>query len=259
LIRGLPGPGLEKALPTISIRESALFHAVECRVLKNGDCPEQGGKACGNKKTESSTANPRKEAEGIPEQEQEKMVTQREQLDRVNGIDLGVLNETVAAVRKDPALGKCKFRARNKWIGGDLNCSTIADFHAAKQEFSHKEKIEMRADEPPMLAGEDRAANPVEYLLHALASCITTSMVAHAAVKGIDIEEMESELEGDIDLNGFFGLNPDAPKGYTDIRVKFKIKTDPKNLDILKSFSEFSPVYNTISRGAKVHVDLNLK
>ena len=186
-------------------------------------------------------------------------MTKQEKRGRMNGMDLNVLNETVDAVRKDSTLGKCKFRARNKWIDGALNCSTISDFFAAKQELSHREKLELRADEPPMLAGEDRAANPVEYLLHALASCITTSMVAHAAVKGIQIEELESELEGDIDLNGFLGLNPDVPKGYSDIRVKFRIKTDPNNLETLKHLSEFSPVFNTIKNGARVGVEFQLK
>ena len=80
----------------------------------------------------------------------------------------------------------------------------------------------MDADEPPILAGKDEAANPVEHLLHALASCVTTSIVAHAAVRGIEIEEIEAELEGDIDLNGFLGLDPDVPKGYSAIRVTYR-------------------------------------
>ena len=179
--------------------------------------------------------------------------------DRVNGIDLSVLTETVNAVRKDPELGKCRFRARNKWVEGNHNCTTVTDFYGAKSEQRHKHDFEMHADEPPILAGGDNAANPVEYLLHALASCVTTSLVAHAAVKGIRIEEMESELEGDIDLNGFLGLNPDVPKGYTNIRVKFRVKTDPENLKMLKKLSELSPVYNTLIYGAKVKIDIESK
>lgn len=124
---------------------------------------------------------------------------------------------------------------------------------------THKQEFELHADEPPILAGEDQGANPVEHLLNALASCVTTSLVAHAAVKGIHIEELESELEGDIDLNGFLGLNPDVPKGYTNIRMKFKVKTDSENLKLLKRLSEFSPVYNTITYGAKVDIDIEPK
>ena len=186
------------------------------------------------------------------------MVT-RSKPNHINGINLTVLNETVALVQKDPGLGKCKFRARNKWIDADHNSTTVSGFYAAKQELTHKKVFELHSDEPPMLAGEDQAANPVEHLLHALASCLTTGIVAHAAVKGIPIEELESELEGDIDLNGFLGLNPEVPKGFTNIRVKFRIKTDPKNLKMLKRLCEFSPVYHTITEGTKVDIEVASK
>ena len=149
---------------------------------------------------------------------------------RVNGINLNVLTETVQAIQADPELGKCQFRARNKWIEATHNCTTVSGFYGAKQENTHKQVFELHADEPPILAGNDDGANPVEHLLHALASCVTTSMVAHAAVRGIYIEELESELEGDIDLRGFLGLDGDVPKGYTNIRVTYKVKTDVDNL-----------------------------
>jgi uncharacterized OsmC-like protein len=177
----------------------------------------------------------------------------------INGIDLNVLGETVNALKKEPELGKCKFRARNKWIDANHSCTTISDFFGAKQEMRHKQEFKLHADEPPILAGQDQGANPVEHLLNALAGCVTTSLVAHAAVKGIQIEELESELEGDLDLNGFLGLNPDVPKGYTNIRIKFRVKTDAENLKLLKRLSEFSPVYNTLIHGTKVDIDIESK
>ena len=173
----------------------------------------------------------------------------------VNGIDLNVLGQTVDAIKSDPDLAQCRFRARNKWIDGGHNCSTITSFYAARQDNEHKQPFELHADEPPMLAGDDDSPNPVEHLLNALAGCVTTSMVAHAAVRGIHIEELESELEGDIDLLGFLGL-ADVPKGYTDIRVKFRVKTDPANIETLKQLAAFSPVYNTLINGAKVNIDV---
>jgi len=176
--------------------------------------------------------------------------------DHINGIDLTVLNETVDAIRNDPELGNCKFRARNRWIDANQNCTTISGFYAAKQEHVHKQDFMLHADEPPMLAGKDEGPNPVEHLLNALAGCLTTSMVAHAAVRGIKIHELESELEGDIDLRGFLGLDPNVPKGFTDIRITFKVKTDEENVRRLQSLSTFSPVYNTITRGAKVDIQV---
>ncbi len=182
-----------------------------------------------------------------------------ESVKRVNGINLNVLNETVQAIQGDPELGKCRFRARNKWIDATRNCTTVSGFYGAKQEHTHKQDFELHADEPPILAGNDDGANPVEHLLHALASCVTTSMVAHAAVRGIYIEELEAELEGDIDLRGFLGLDADVPKGYTNIRVTYKVKTDVDNLPKLKKLAEFSPVFNTLTHGTKVDIQVEPK
>lgn len=175
---------------------------------------------------------------------------------RVNGVDLETLGETIEAIQADPGLGKSRFRARNRWIDGNQNRTTISDFYAAREEMNHAQSFELRADEPPILAGDDEAPNPVEHLLNALAGCVTTSMVAHAAVRGIHIEALESELEGDIDLNGFLGLDPKVPKGYTDIRVKFRVKTDPENVEKVRSLAKFSPVYNTLMNGANVEIDV---
>ena len=184
------------------------------------------------------------------------MNTQK-QAGQVNGINLSVLQETVVAIKNDPELGRCRFRARNKWSGGAHNCTTITDFDGAKQTMQHKQSFELHCDEPHILAGEDDGANPVEHLLNALAGCVTTSMVAHAAVLGIHIEELESELEGDIDLNGFLGLDSDVPKGFTDIRVKFTVKTESENLEKLRQLATFSPVYNTLIHSPNVDIQVD--
>ena len=183
----------------------------------------------------------------------------QEQVGQVNGINLGVLQETVGAIRSDPELGRCRFRARNKWSGGAHNCTTITDFDGAKQTIRHKQAFALHCDEPPILAGKDDGANPVEHLLNALAGCVTTSMVAHAAVLGIHIEELESEIEGDIDLNGFLGLDSDVPKGFTDIRVNFKVKTESENLDKLRQLATFSLVYNTLIHSPNVEIQVDCK
>ncbi|MGB5405407.1 MAG: OsmC family protein [Thiogranum sp.] len=177
----------------------------------------------------------------------------------VNGIHMETLQGTVNAIEQEPELGHCKFRARNKWLGGNHNCTTITGFYGAKQEIAHKQQFELHADEPPILAGNDDGANPVEHLLNALAACVTTSMVAHAAVRGIHIEELESELEGDIDLRGFLGLSNDVPKGFTEIRIKFKVKADVDNMERLKRLTAYSPVFNTITQGANVDIQVEPK
>ena len=163
---------------------------------------------------------------------------------------------TVNAIKDDPGLGACHFRASNTWLSGAHNRSQVTEFHGARQDIAHKHSFRMDADEPAILAGGDNAANPVEHLLHALASCLTTSMVAHAAVRGIDIEAMRSELEGDLDLRGFLGLADEVPKGFTAIRAKFHVKTTPGDLSRIRELAAFSPVFNTLAQGTRVDVQV---
>jgi uncharacterized OsmC-like protein len=115
----------------------------------------------------------------------------------------------------------------------------------------------LQADEPAILLGKDTAANPVEYLLHALAACLTTSMIYHAAARGIQIEEVESSLEGDIDLHGFLDLDRKVRNGYQGIRVNFKIKADVPDeqlQEIVKLGPGRSPVFDSLTNGVPVSV-----
>lgn len=172
----------------------------------------------------------------------------------LNGVDLGVVQSTVQAIEGDPALGACKFRAHNRWVHGGHNRATINGYYGAKQEFTRPEPFVSDADEPPVLAGTDLGANPVEHLLRALAGCMMTTMVYHAALRGIQIEGLEMELEGDLDLRGFLGISNEVRNGFENIRVTFKVKTDEQNLDRLKAFSKLSPVYDVTTKGTKVDI-----
>jgi uncharacterized OsmC-like protein len=174
----------------------------------------------------------------------------------VNGVAVDTLMGTVNAIKADPGLGACRFRASNAWLAGNHNRSTVTGFYGARQEIAHRQTFTMDADEPAILAGADNGANPVEHLLHALASCLTTSMVAHAAVRGIRIEAIESQLEGDIDLRGFLGLADDVPKGYTALRVAFRVKAHPKDLPRIAELATYSPVFNTLTKGTAVDVQV---
>jgi len=180
-------------------------------------------------------------------------------LNIANGIDMDALQSTIRMIKEHPEMAKSKFRIRNKWLKGGHNQSTVSDFYCAGKNISHKQKFTIDADEPPILAGTDEGMNPVEHLLNALAACITTSMVYHAAVNGINIEELESELEGDLDLRGFTGLSDKVRKGYQNIRIKFKVKTDAENLQKLKELAKFSPVFDVVSNGTPVDIQIEKK
>ena len=178
----------------------------------------------------------------------------KEQANTINGVELKIIKDTVAAIQEKPELGQCKFRATNTWVSGGHNCTCIAGFFGGGKENAHEHPFNLDADEPPILAGHGKGAGPTEHLLNALAACLTTSMVYHAALKGIKIVELKSELEGDLDLRGFLGLSKDVRKGYQAIRVKFKVKTDGNDLDSLRELTKFSPVFDTISNGTNVEV-----
>lgn len=180
-------------------------------------------------------------------------------INAVNGVNVDAVNSTVNAIKGDPDIAKFKFRLHNKWINGGHNHSTINSFFGAKQENSHLRTFELDADEPPMLAGEDLGANPVEHLLNALAACLTTTLIYHAAIRDIKIDELESELEGDIDLRGFLGLTNEVRKGYQNIRVNFRVKTDENNIEKLMALSKLSPVFDVASHGTKVDVQIERK
>jgi uncharacterized OsmC-like protein len=177
----------------------------------------------------------------------------------INGVDVARLEETVAAVKQTPRMGKFVFRASNRWVGGGRNRTTITDFHGSQADHPHAQPFELTADEPPQLLGEDKGPNPVEYLLTALAGCVTSSIVYHAAAKGIKLNSVESRLEGEIDLQGFLGLSSKVPKGYKEIRMYFKIDADAPDdriEEILKLGPTFSPVFDTITRAVPVKVAL---
>ncbi len=178
----------------------------------------------------------------------------------INGVNVDELFGTIDAIKSAPVVGAFKFKATNKWINGGLNRTTIKNFYGTQKDLSHKQTFELDADEPPLLLGEDQGPNPVEYALTALASCVTTSIVYHAAAKGIKLRSVESKLEGDIDLRGFLGISEDVSPGYKEIRMNFKIDSDasPEQLKELMEYApKLSPVFSTITRAVPVKVGLD--
>lgn len=177
----------------------------------------------------------------------------------VNGIDTGQLFETLGAIQGQPSLARFEFRASNDWLGGGENRSTIQGFYGAgREDDSRTEPFVFTNGEPPVLLGNNEGANPVEFLLHALAGCVTTTTVLHAAARGIRIHEISTELEGDIDLHGLLGLDESVPAGYREIRIKMNIRADasPEEIDALLGFVQgHSPVCNTVCRPVPVKLE----
>lgn len=179
----------------------------------------------------------------------------------LNGVAVDKLYETIEQIKATPHLGSFKFRSRNRWVEGGRNQSTILNIYGAGEEQpARSEPFVLDADEPALLLGTDTAPNPVEFLLHALTACVTTSLVYHAAAKGIRIESVESRTEGDIDLRGFLGIDPTVPKGFQNIRIAFKIKADVPDEqleELCRLGPTFSPVHDTVTRAVNVSVNLD--
>ena len=182
----------------------------------------------------------------------------KETVNRTNGLDMEALVGTVEAITQNPSLGSFEFRATNQWINGGENRSRIKEFYGAGcEDESRTEAFEFTNGEPPVLLGANEGANPVEFLLHALAGCVTTTTVLHAAARGIQIESLSTELVGKIDLQGLLALDDSVPVGYEQIQINMDIKADcsEQELDELLTFAQdHSPVCNTICRPVPVTV-----
>jgi len=175
-----------------------------------------------------------------------------------NGVNIDDLMTTIGAVQQDPSLAKFRFSAQNQWLDCGHNRSAIKAFYGCgAMDTTRTVPFTLEADEPAVLLGTDKGANPVEYVLHALVSCMTTSMVYHAAARGIEIESVSTSLEGDLDLQGFLGLSDEVPKGYSTIRVNMDVASNGLEQDLRECIS-FSPVYEMISRSLPVELKMHV-
>lgn len=176
----------------------------------------------------------------------------------LNGLDLERMTGIVAALKADPTLARFEFRNENRWISGGENRSSIQGFYGAgRVDHSRAKPFVFTNGEPPVLLGDNEGANPVEYLLHALAGCVTTTLVLHATARGIPVRRIETRMKGDMDLQGLLDLKEGVFPGYEKIRMEMDIDADCSDeaLDALLAFTQaHSPVCNTVCRPVPVEV-----
>ncbi|MEQ9618350.1 MAG: OsmC family protein [Deltaproteobacteria bacterium] len=177
----------------------------------------------------------------------------------LNGVNVTKLGDTISVIKENAGVAKFQYRATNRWISGAHSRTTVKDFYGACQEdTSRKEAFVVDNDVPRVLLGEDKGANPLEYVLNALLACMTITMVYKAAANGIKLDEVESRIEGDIDLRGILELADDVRNGFQDIRITFKVKTDasPEQLELLERLCKTSPVLDVVANPVPVTVNL---
>ena len=177
-----------------------------------------------------------------------------------NGVDTPTLFATINAVAAQPELANFKFRATNRWQQGTHSRTRIRAFYGAGEERAHEQEFTYDGDHPAVLVGRDQAPTPVEFLLHALVGCITAGIGNIAAARGVTLYEVESTVEGEIDLRGLLGISDEVRNGYQGIRVNFRIKGDaPAEVleKIVEQSRNRSAVYDVLTNGVPVAVTVN--
>ena len=188
------------------------------------------------------------------------MTTATAESARRNGVDTATLFATLDAVKAQPEIAKFQFRASNTWVNGTHNQSTLSGFYGAMQEMEHRHVTTVDADHPAVLVGDDHAPTPVEYLLHAIAACLTAGVANVAAARGVELTKVTSTVQGDIDLLGIFGLSDGSVRnGYKQIKVTFHIDGDADEATlrrIVEQSRNRSAVYDVLTNGTPVHIDV---
>lgn len=178
-----------------------------------------------------------------------------------NGVDTPRLLETIfVVVAGQPELAKFTFRANNRWLSGTHSRTTMHGFSGAGGNHTHREAFVADADHPAVLVGRDNGPTPVEWVLHALAACLTSGIGNIAAARGVTLHEVESTVEGDIDLLGIFGLSETVRNGYQAIRVSFKVSGEaPAETlrEIVEQARARSAVYDILTNRTPVSIDVH--
>lgn len=182
----------------------------------------------------------------------------QEQTQMMNGVDVGQLVSTIDAIKNDPKLAQFQFRAHTTWKGGGKSETRIQGFYGAgKEDDSRTKALVMHGDEPPVLLGDNTAANAVEAVLHALASCLSVGFVYNAAAKGIKVDALDFDLEGDLDLHRFLGLDQNKRAGYNKVRVNYRVQADAPREDLeelCRYVQDTSPVVDILRNPVDVEV-----
>jgi len=177
-----------------------------------------------------------------------------------NGVDTATLFATLDAVKQAPQAARFQFRARNQWVSGTHNRTTIADYYGVGEERAHERTFVFDADHPAVLVGKDHGPTPAEFVLQALAACLTAGLANIAAARNITLTEVRSTVAGDIDLNGILGLDPAVRNGYQQITVRFTIKGDApaaKLRELAEQSRARSAVYDVITNGVPVAIEVD--
>jgi uncharacterized OsmC-like protein len=177
-----------------------------------------------------------------------------------NGVDTRQLFATLDSLKQQPELARFQFRATNRWIDGAHTRTTIKGFYGAGgEDESRTQAFQVDAGEPAVLLGTDTGANPAEHLLHALAACLTTSIVYVGAARKVELTSVESTLTGDMDVRGCLGVDDEHRNGFERIHVSFRITGNApadQLREVVERAAARSAVYDMVTNGVPVNVEV---
>ena len=176
-----------------------------------------------------------------------------------NGVNVGFLLQAREIFSGQPAAADFKWRVSNTWVNGTHSQSTVENFFGLGEEQSHHTKFTFDGDHPAVFQAEDQGPTPVELLLVSLAGCLTAGVAAVAQNREIQLRSVTAAIEGDMDVRGILGVDPEVRNGFSQIRVTYKIDADasPDDLKALVAQSQKrSAVYDVITNPTSVVVNV---
>lgn len=174
-----------------------------------------------------------------------------------NGVNVAALMDAREALSAAPEAAQFTWRAQSQWMGGVHSRSTVTGFFGLGQEHAHKKPYELDADHPACFAAEDNGPTPVEIVLSALASCLSAGVASVAQNRGIQLRSVSAAVEGDMDIYGILGMDPEIRNGFSAIRVRFDIDADATQEEIEAVVSQSqkrSAVFDIIANPGTVNV-----
>jgi uncharacterized OsmC-like protein len=176
-----------------------------------------------------------------------------------NGVDVAALLGARDALTVAPEAARFQWRARTHWVNGTHSRTTVHDFAGLGTEHTHRQSFVVDADHPEVFASQDDAATPVELVLAALGACLTAGVAAVATNRGVQLRSVTASLEGDMDIQGILGIDPDVRNGYSGIRVRYEIDADADRADleaIVAQSQKRSAVFDIVTNPTNVTVEL---
>jgi uncharacterized OsmC-like protein len=173
-----------------------------------------------------------------------------------NGVNTQILNTAFDSMRNKPEMSRVTFSVKSEWNGGFSVTSSVKGFLMGSQNIERNTEYKMQYDYPNQFAGEGRGPTVCEGCMGALAACLTQTIVAHATSRGIKIDSIDINVEGDLDMRGWTGISNDVRPGAQQFRVNMNIKSDTASKEQINELYEigkrFSPAFDTLTNGTSV-------